>query len=67
MARNFARQPGLAPHEDTELIANAGRSRFILIIFGIAVTTVGIYLVLLTPGEPEQGQTPPHATSQVTR
>jgi hypothetical protein len=52
--------------KNTEPIASAGRIRFVLIVLGIAFMILGVYLVLPTPGEPEQGQTPPTAINQGT-
>jgi hypothetical protein len=45
--------------KNTKPIASAGRVRLVLTILGIAFIVLGVYLVLLTPGEPEQGQPPP--------
>jgi hypothetical protein len=52
--------------KNTAPIASAGRIRFVLTILGIAFMVLGVYLVLLTPGEPEQVQPPPHAINQGT-
>jgi hypothetical protein len=52
--------------KSTERKASAGMIRFALIILGLAVIFAAVYLFFLTPAEPENGQTPPHAINQGT-
>jgi phage shock protein PspC (stress-responsive transcriptional regulator) len=52
--------------KNSERNASARTIRFVLAIFGIAVLITAIYLVLLMPREPQEGQTPPHAINQST-
>jgi hypothetical protein len=52
--------------KNTTPTASAGMIRLVLTISGIALIVLGVYLVLVAPVEPEQGQTPPHAIDQGT-